>query len=50
MVVSVFGRAFSTQVLQPGEQPLIPQTDPNEAAPPPTPPPPLTPSLPEGGT
>ena len=27
MVVSVFGRAFSTQVLQPGEQPLIPQTE-----------------------
>jgi hypothetical protein len=25
MVVSVFGRAFSTQVLAPGEQPLIPQ-------------------------
>lgn len=55
MVVSVFGRAFSTQVLQPGEQPLIPQTDPNEAPPPPTPPaapppltPPLSPSPPEG--
>lgn len=27
MVVSVFGRAFSTQVLPPGEQPLIPPTE-----------------------
>jgi hypothetical protein len=46
MVVSVYGRAFSTQVLQPGEQPLIPQSDPNEVAPPATPspsPPPTSP-------
>jgi hypothetical protein len=46
MVVSVFGRAFSTQVLQPGEQPLIPQTDPNEA--PPAPPPSAPAPAPEG--
>jgi hypothetical protein len=31
MVVSVYGRAFSTQVLPPGEQPLIPQTEPPPA-------------------
>ena len=37
MVVSVFGRAFSTQVLQPGEQPLIPQNDPAAPAPEPAP-------------
>ena len=38
MVVSVFGRAFSTQVVPPGEQPLIPQTPApsNEAPPEPT--------------
>lgn len=41
MVVSVFGRAFSTQVLQPGEQPLIPPTEapstPPESVPAPAP-------------
>lgn len=32
MIVSIFGRAFSTQVLQPGEQPLIPpSSDPSPA-------------------
>ena len=41
MVVSVFGRAFSTQAVPPGEQPLIPPTEtpiaPDPAAPqPPT--------------
>jgi hypothetical protein len=41
MVVSVFGRAFSTQVLPPGEQPLIPTTPvPPAAAPMPAPAPP----------
>jgi len=48
MVVSIFGRAFSTQVLEPGEQPLIPQNEPPSpgtappapATPPPPPPPP----------
>jgi len=41
MIVSVFGRAFSTQVVPPGEQPLIPQTPaPSE---PPAPPPPAPP-------
>ena len=35
MVVSIFGRAFSTQVLQPGEQPLIPPSaDPSSPNPP----------------
>jgi hypothetical protein len=34
MIVSVFGRAFSTQAVPTGEQPLIPQT-PAEAPPPP---------------
>ena len=45
MVVSVFGRAFSTQVVPPGEQPLIPQTPaPSEpSAPPPGAAPPATP-------
>lgn len=44
MIVSVFGRAFSTQVVPPGEEPLIPQTPappattPPEPAPVPTPP------------
>ena len=49
MVVSVYGRAFSTQVLQPGEQPLIPQTEtpppaPVEPAPAPAPAPTPTPT------
>lgn len=39
MVVSVFGRAFSTQVLQPGEQPLIPQDETPSSAPPASAPP-----------
>ena len=34
MVVSVFGRAFSTQVVPPGEQPLIPPNEPSPSAPP----------------
>ena len=41
MVVSVFGRAFSTQAVPPGEQPLIPPTEspavPAEPAPAPAP-------------
>lgn len=41
MVVSVYGRAFSTQVLQPGEQPLIPQS---ETPAPETPAPPAAPA------
>ena len=62
MVVSVFGRAFSTQVVPPGEEPLIPQAPaPSESlpvapappvvpAPPETPPQPVTPETkpPEG--
>lgn len=35
MIVSIFGRAFSTQVLQPGEQPLIPPS--SDPAPTPAP-------------
>ena len=45
MIVSVYGRAFSTQVLQPGEEPLIPQNEtpaPETAPPAQTPPPPET--------
>lgn len=45
MVVSVFGRAFSTQVLPPGEQPLIPPTEtPPAPAPAPSAPPAVTPA------
>jgi hypothetical protein len=43
MVVSVFGRAFSTQAVPPGEEPLIPQTpakEPPADAPSPVPAPP----------
>jgi hypothetical protein len=36
MVVSIFGRAFSTQVVPPGEEPLIPPTN-DEPAPIPVP-------------
>lgn len=47
MVVSVFGRAFSTQVLEPGEQPLIPQNEaPPAATAPPAPPPSPAPPAP----
>jgi hypothetical protein len=44
MVVSVFGRAFSTQVVPPGEQPLIPQNETPSAPAPSAPAPPLAPS------
>ena len=47
MIVSVFGRAFSTQVVPPGEQPLIPQTPtPSE----PSPQPPAQPAVPPATT
>jgi hypothetical protein len=51
MVVSVFGRAFSTQAVPPGEEPLIPPT-PSAPAPPPAPPAPAPapePAPAEGG-
>ncbi len=51
MVVSVFGRAFSTQVVPPGEEPLIPPTPGPAAAPAPAQPPLSAPSAadpPEG--
>jgi hypothetical protein len=45
MVVSVFGRAFSTQAVPPGEQPLIPLTEtPPEPAPAPAAPAPAAPA------
>jgi hypothetical protein len=50
MIVSVFGRAFSTQVVPPGEQPLIPPTPPpTEPAPVPVPVPaePVSPPAPK---
>lgn len=40
MVVSMYGRAFSTRVVPPGEEPLIPQTPPAVAPPSPASPPP----------
>jgi hypothetical protein len=58
MVVSVFGRAFSTNVVPDGEEPLIPPTEipatppPPPASPPPpptSPPPATTPPPPTGG-
>ena len=45
MVVSVFGRAFSTQVVPPGEQPLIPPSEPS--IPSPSPPPEPAPDAPQ---
>jgi hypothetical protein len=37
MVVSMYGRAFSTRVVPPGEEPLIPQTPPGVQPPQPAP-------------
>ena len=48
MVVSVFGRAFSTHVVPPGEQPLIPPTETPGPAPPSAPNPAPAPAPPEG--
>jgi hypothetical protein len=45
MVVSIFGRAFSTQVVPPGEQPLIPPAN-DAPAPIPVPAPDLAPGAP----
>jgi hypothetical protein len=46
MVVSVFGRAFSTQVVPPGEQPLIPPSEPSAPASAPAPEPAPVPESP----
>jgi hypothetical protein len=50
MMVSIFGRAFSTQVVPPGEQPLIPPTPPAATEPGAEPPESMAPQSPGGGS